>query len=182
MKTTAAPRSTPTSTAGLNTSKMRDSRATPASESASNTEVEYEPNNAVAASTAVAIAMPLVIALVVLPTASSSVRICAPAGLTSPDISAMPWALSETGPKVSMATITPTVVSRPQPASATAKSEIVSEPEPRRNAPNTAAPITSVVYTADSKPTDRPDRMTVAAPVSDVLPTSFTGLYSVPVK
>ena len=39
----------------------------------------YEPNSAVAASTAVAIAMPLVIALVVLPTASSSVRICAPA-------------------------------------------------------------------------------------------------------
>ena len=38
----------------------------------------YEPNSAVAASTAVAIAMPLVIALVVLPTASSSVRTCAP--------------------------------------------------------------------------------------------------------
>ena len=35
----------------------------------------------------------------------------------------MPWALSETGPKVSIATITPTVVSRPQPASATANSE-----------------------------------------------------------
>ena len=72
--------------------------------------------------------MPLVIALVVLPTASSSVRICAPSGLTSPDISAMPWALSETGPNVSIATITPTVVSRPQPASATANSAIESEP------------------------------------------------------
>ena len=35
-----------------------------------------EPNSAVAASTAVAIAMPLVMALVVLPTASSSVRTC----------------------------------------------------------------------------------------------------------
>ena len=35
----------------------------------------------------------------------------------------MPWALSETGPKVSIATITPTVVSRPQPASATANSD-----------------------------------------------------------
>ena len=42
----------------------------------------------------------------------------------------MPWALSETGPKVSIATITPTVVSRPQPASATANSEIESEPVP----------------------------------------------------
>ena len=35
----------------------------------------------------------------------------------------MPWALSETGPKVSIATMTPTVVSRPVPASATANSE-----------------------------------------------------------
>ena len=109
------------------------------------TEVEYEPNSAVAASTAVAIAMPLVIALVVLPTASSSVRICAPSSLTSPDISAMPWALSETGPKVSMATITPTVVSRPQPASATANSETVTVAPPSRNAPKTAEPMTSVV-------------------------------------
>ena len=92
----------------------------PDSPSFSNAEVTYDANSALAASTAVAIAMPLVIALVVLPTASSSVRICAPSGLTSPDISAMPCALSETGPKVSIATITPTVVSRPQPARATA--------------------------------------------------------------
>src|SRR5205085_9935545 len=109
------------------------------------TDVAYDPNRAVAASTAVAIAMPLVIALVVLPTASSSVRICAPSGLTSPDISATPWALSETGPKVSMATMTPTVVSRPQPARATANSEMASDPVPSRNAPNTAAPSTMVV-------------------------------------
>ncbi len=81
------------------------------------------PNSAVAARTAVAIAMPLVMAFVVLPTASSSVRICAPSSSTSPDISAMPWALSLTGPKVSIATMTPTVVSRPQPASATANSD-----------------------------------------------------------
>jgi len=89
--------------------------------------------------------MPFVMALVVLPTASSSVRICAPSGLTSPDISAMPWALSETGPKVSIATMTPTVVSRPQPASATANSDTVTVAPPSRNAPNTAAPITNVV-------------------------------------
>lgn len=78
----------------------------------------YEPNSAVAASTAVAIAMPLVMAFVVLPTASRSVSTCAPASSTSPDISAMPWALSETGPNVSIATMTPTVVRSPQPASA----------------------------------------------------------------
>ncbi len=103
------------------------------------------PNSAVAASTAVAIAMPLVIALVVLPTASSSVRIAAPSPSTSPDISAMPCALSETGPKVSIATMTPTVVSRPVPASATANSETVTEAPPSRNAPKTAAPITRAV-------------------------------------
>jgi hypothetical protein len=66
-------------------------------------------------------AMPLVIALVVLPTASRSVSVRAPSASMSPDISAMPWALSEIGPNVSIATITPTVVSRPVPASATAK-------------------------------------------------------------
>ncbi len=57
----------------------------------------------------------------------------------------MPWALSETGPKVSIATITPTVVSSPQPARATANRAMDSDPAPSRNAPNTAAPITSVV-------------------------------------
>ena len=57
----------------------------------------------------------------------------------------MPCALSETGPKVSIATMTPTVVSRPQPASATANSETVSVAPPSRNAPNTAAPMTSAV-------------------------------------
>ena len=91
-----------------------------------------EPYSAVAASTAVAMAMPLVIALVVLPTASSEVSTRAPSGLTSPDISAMPWALSETGPKVSIATMTPTVVSRPVPAIATQNSESAIEPPPSR--------------------------------------------------
>ena len=87
-----------------------------------------EPNSAVAASTAVAIAMPLVMALVVLPTASSWVSTAAPSPSTSPDISAMPCALSVTGPKVSIETMTPTVVSRPAPASATANSEMVAFP------------------------------------------------------
>ncbi|CAB4710775.1 unannotated protein [freshwater metagenome] len=99
------------------------------------------PNNAVAARTAVAIAMPLVIAFVVLPTASSEVRIFAPSPVTSPDISAMPCALSEIGPKVSMATITPTVVSKPVPASAIARSERTTLPPPSKKAPNTAVAI-----------------------------------------
>ena len=99
------------------------------------------PNNAVAASTAVAIAIPLVIALVVLPTASRLVRISAPSPSTSPDISATPCALSEIGPKVSIATITPTVVSRPVPASAIARSERTILPPPSKKAPNTAPAI-----------------------------------------
>ena len=81
-----------------------------------------------------AMAMPLVMALVVLPTASRSVRISAASSSMSPDISAMPWALSETGPKVSMATMTPTVVSSPQPANAMRNSDSVMEPAPSRNA------------------------------------------------
>ena len=88
--------------------------------------------------------MPLVMALVVLPTASSSVRICAPSAETSPLISATPCALSETGPKVSIATMTPTVVSRPQPASAIMNSDTISDVD-SRNAPYTAAAMTSAV-------------------------------------
>jgi len=109
--------------------------------------------------------MPLVIALVVFPTASSSVSTCAPAASTSPDISAMPCALSETGPNVSIATITPTVVSRPHPASATRNSASHTEPPARRNTAQIAAAMVPAVYTADSRPTPTPERITVAGPV-----------------
>ena len=51
----------------------------------------------------------------------------------------MPCALSVTGPNESMDTITPTVVSRPVPASATANSASVALPVPSRKAPYTAA-------------------------------------------
>ena len=67
--------------------------------------------------TAVAIAIPLVMALVELPTASRRSRIAAGLPSNSPDISAMPWALSEIGPNVSIETMTPTVVSIPMPDS-----------------------------------------------------------------
>jgi hypothetical protein len=119
------------------------SGGTPVPAVASCTPAVNEPKRAVAASTAVAIAMPFVMAFVVLPTASSEVSTAAPSPCTSPDISAMPCALSDTGPKVSMATMTPTVVSRPQPASATAKRESTMTPPPSRNAAYTAAPMSS---------------------------------------
>ena len=76
-----------------------------------------DPNSDVAAITAVAIAMPFVMAFVEFPIASRPPRISAGRPSNSPDISAMPCALSEIGPNVSIDTITPTVVSIPMPVS-----------------------------------------------------------------
>ena len=68
--------------------------------------------------TAVAIARPFVMAFVEFPMASRPPRISAGRPSNSPDISAMPCALSEIGPNVSIDTTTPTVVSMPMPVSA----------------------------------------------------------------
>ena len=133
-KTTAAPMIRPNSRFGFSIDREKSSAERPASTSARSTSVRNDPNSAVAASTAVAMAMPLVMALVVLPTASRLVSTSAPSAVISPDISAMPWALSLIGPKVSIATMTPTVVSRPVPASATANSATTVDPPPSRNA------------------------------------------------
>ncbi|CPU67426.1 Uncharacterised protein [Mycobacteroides abscessus] len=94
----------------------------------------------------------------------------------------MPWALSETGPNVSIATMTPTVVSRPHPARATRNSASHTDPPARRNSPQIAAAITPAVYTADSNPTPMPDSTTVAAPVREVAATCRVGFDVVPVK
>ena len=71
------------------------------------------------AMTAEPMAKPLVTALVVLPTASRLTMIRSGSPWNSPDISAMPAALSDTGPKVSSDTITPVVASMPMPVRAT---------------------------------------------------------------
>ena len=76
-------------------------------------------NSATAAMTAEPMAKPLVTALVVLPTASRLTMIRSASPLNSPDISAMPAALSDTGPKVSSDTTTPVVASMPMPVRAT---------------------------------------------------------------
>ena len=89
---TEPPINRPTSTSG--SSIRMPLKTNPALRSASS----KEPNSEVAASTAVAIAMPFVMALVELPTASRPPRISAGRPSNSPDISAMPWALSEIGP------------------------------------------------------------------------------------
>ncbi len=74
---------------------------------------------ATAAITAEPMATPLVMALVVLPTASRLTMIRSASPVNSPDISAMPAALSETGPKLSSETTMPAVASSPMPMSAT---------------------------------------------------------------
>src|SRR5699024_11879196 len=79
----------------------------------------------------------------------------------------MPCALSETGPKVSIATMTPTVVSSPQPASATRNNDNHTDPPAMRNTAHSAAAMTPAVYTADSNPTPIPASTTVAAPVRE---------------
>ena len=78
-----------------------------------------EANRATEAMTAEPIAKPLVTALVVLPTASRLTMMRSGSPSNSPDISAMPAALSATGPKVSSETTTPVVASMPMPVRAT---------------------------------------------------------------
>jgi len=78
-----------------------------------------EANMATEAITAEPMAKPFVTALVVLPTASRLTMIRSGSPWNSPDISAMPAALSETGPNVSSDTITPVVASMPMPQRAT---------------------------------------------------------------
>ena len=79
----------------------------------------YDENSATAAMTAEPIAKPFVTALVVLPTASRLTMIRCGSPSNSPDISAMPAALSATGPNVSSDTTTPVVASMPMPVRAT---------------------------------------------------------------
>ena len=86
------PASSPTRTFGR--SIRMPSKVKPAAFKASS----KEPNSDVAAITAVAMAMPFVMAFVELPTASSPPRTSAGRPSNSPDISAMPCALSEIGP------------------------------------------------------------------------------------
>ena len=83
-KTTAAPIINPTRFLGFAISRipwnwrLRFAAVLPASLTAFKIALVKAPKSAVAASTAVAIAIPLVIAFVVFPTASNWVRICAP--------------------------------------------------------------------------------------------------------
>jgi hypothetical protein len=89
--------------------------------------------------------------------------------------------LSETGPYVSIETITPTVVSIPMPVSEM-KYRASAVFSPRMKAPVTAPAMMRTAHTVDSRPTENPDRIVVAGPVFVASAISRTGLYFVSVK
>ena len=99
-----------------------------------------------------------------------------------PDISAMPAALSATGPKVSSATMMPVVDSMPMPAKATRYTENLNEPPPRAMAPPMATATAIRAHTADSRPKLMPSSTVVAGPVRVATAMSCTGLVVVEVK
>src|SRR4051794_2268160 len=138
-------------------------------------------NRATAAMTAEPMANPLVTALVVLPTASRLTMMRSGSPSNSPDISAMPAALSATGPKVSSLTTTPVVASMPMPARATRYSENWMLPPPSARATPSVMAMAMMANTDDSSPELMPDRIVVAGPVRDDSAISCTGAVSVDV-
>src|SRR5690606_23472205 len=109
------------------------------------------------------------------PTASRLTMIRSGSPWNSPDISAMPAALSDTGPNVSSDTMTPVVASMPMPASETRYSENCRLPSPSAIAAPMATAMAMMAYTAASGPADVPDSTTVAGPVRADSAISFTG-------
>src|SRR4030095_15065308 len=102
----------------------------------------------------------------------------------------MPFALSEIGPKESIATLLPVSVSMPIPVIATPYRMKVA-----RSAPETPGMVpkikmeamivkamTSTDHTEDSNPTETPFKINVAGPVSADFLMSLTGAACVPVK
>ena len=92
------------------------------------------------------------------------------------DISAIPWALSAIGPKVSSATTIPVVDSMPMPVSATRYTANSGSPPPRPRPMRIATAMATTAQTADSMPEEMPERITVAGPVRPDSAMSFTGL------
>mmetsp|Transcript_55967 Transcript_55967/g.113951 ORF Transcript_55967/g.113951 Transcript_55967/m.113951 type:complete len:243 (-) Transcript_55967:1359-2087(-) len=121
-------------------------------------------------STAEPMAKPLPVAAVVLPRASrASVRSRAYSGNSSPDISAIPPALSATGPYASVARVMDRVDS--MPTAARAMPYWPANSSHARMAMHTA----KVGTTTDSMPTPRPLMITVAPPVGAAASISMVG-------
>ena len=139
-------------------------------------------NRDVAAMTAEPIAIPLVMAFVVFPTASRSARYCLACG-SSWAISPTPFALSTIGPKESMETVLPVSVSMPIPVRATPYAIIKGDSPQNITVEEIIAPAMAMMdQTLLSSPLAIPDRITVAAPVSVASPICCTGLYLSDVK
>src|SRR5665213_3237204 len=115
--------------------------------------------------TAEPMATPLVTALVVLPTASRLTMTRSASPVNSPDISAMPAALSDTGPKLSSETIIPAVDSSPIPVRDTRYRVSSMLPPPRPTDTAMARTMAMIAHTDDSRPGARPERVRVAGPV-----------------
>src|SRR4029453_6151952 len=126
----------------------------------------YEANSATEAMTAEPMANPLVTALVVLPTASRLTMMRSGSPSNSPDISAMPAALSDTGPNVSSDTTTPVVANMPMPVRATRYSVNCVSPPPSPMAAPRAMAMATIAHTDDSSPDDAPPRTVAAGPGS----------------
>src|ERR1700722_7822081 len=141
-----------------------------------------EPNSDTDAITAEPMATPLVMALVVLPTASRLTMMRSASPENSPDISATPAALSDTGPKLSSDTTMPAVESMPIPVSETRYkvSSMLPWASPTDTAMATA--MAMIAHTVDSSPSAIPDSTAVAGPVRVDSAISLTGPRSVDVK
>ena len=99
----------------------------------------------------------------------------------SPLISAMPAALSDTGPKVSSETTMPALESRPRPTRETRYSSNWMLPLPRAMATTMARTMATMAGVADSRPMLIPDSTVVAGPVRADSAMSRTGVVSVEV-
>jgi len=115
-------------------------------------------------------ANPLPIAAVVFPS-SSSESVMSLTSLPIPDISAIPPALSATGPYASIAIVIPTVASIPTAAIPTPYTPSTNDVEA-----NIIAASIIIGITTDCIPTDKPEIITVADPVSPDSAIFLTGL------
>src|SRR5579863_3270629 len=141
-----------------------------------------DPNSDTDAITAEPMATPLVMALVVLPTASRLTMTRSASPVNSPDISATPAALSDTGPKLSSDTTMPAVDSMPIPVSETRYRVSSMLPWARPTDTAMATAIARMAHTVDSSPKAMPDKTVVAGPVRADSAISRTGGRSVDVK
>jgi hypothetical protein len=132
-------------------------------------------NSATAAMTAEPMAKPLVTALVVLPTASRLTMMRSGSPWNSPDISAMPAALSLTPAEGVLRHDDAGGGEHAHAAQGDEVEENCRLPPPRARATPMAMAMAMTAYTELSRPLDVPESTTVAGPVSALSAISFTG-------